>query len=180
MAVRLASARGFIVTVRRDTHCIHVRAAAATEGFELDEKPMESRWVRARLAVAVLPRGRLALSWMADRLRGVVMFERYFASPTVRSRPMAGRERTPQDVAAWMLERIESSGFLDQEVAIYAIHEEFGDEFVYVNDSGNPAVSRPVLRAFRRLTEDTVVWQWASRRWKLRDHDDAPGRSQHG
>jgi hypothetical protein len=57
-----------------------VRAAAATEGFELDEKPLDDRWVWA------WHRGddwrwpcyleeRQALSWMADRLRRQGIFE---------------------------------------------------------------------------------------------------------
>lgn len=33
-----------------------------------------------------------------------------------------------------------------------------GPEFIYENDNGNPAIDKRVLRAFRKASGDTVVW----------------------
>jgi hypothetical protein len=85
---------------------------------------------------------------------------------------------TPQDVAAWMLEEVNREGQLYQSEAVDEIEGRFGDEFVYENDNGNPAIARKVLAAFRKLTEETVVWDRWDFCWRLRDESDDPGRKQ--
>lgn len=81
-------------------------------------------------------------------------------------------------VAQWMVDQIERDGSLYQEEAVDAIAEKFGEAFTYLNDAGNPAIARTVLAAFRRLTEQTVVWERSERCWRKREPDDGPGRSQ--
>jgi hypothetical protein len=44
-----------------------------------------------------------------------------------------------------------------QETVVYEILDRFGEEFVYDNENGNLAIARPVLKEFRKLTEDSVV-----------------------
>ena len=85
---------------------------------------------------------------------------------------------TSESVANWMLEKIKSDGVLDQEVAVDHIFKKFGGGFTYENDSGNLAISKKVLSAFRKLTEEIVVWERGERRWRMRDKSDAPGRQQ--
>ncbi|WP_412549021.1 DUF6953 family protein [Sinorhizobium meliloti] len=67
---------------------------------------------------------------------------------------------------------------LEQEVAVYAIFRQFGAEFTYTNENGSPAIARPVLNAFKRLSGDEVVWSRADRSWRLREHYDRVGRQQ--
>ncbi len=83
---------------------------------------------------------------------------------------------TPRDVALWMVEQLEHHPSLCQEDAVYEIEQQFGAEFVYENENGNPAIDRQVLREFRRLTETSVVWEGGERLWRKRQSHDPPGR----
>jgi hypothetical protein len=83
---------------------------------------------------------------------------------------------TVKDVARWMQSEMERKGDLYQADAARDIESEFGKEFVYENERGNLAIDRRVLRAFRRLTEDTVVWMRWGRCWVKRGEHDPPGR----
>jgi hypothetical protein len=82
------------------------------------------------------------------------------------------------DVASWMKATIESSSMLYQEIAVAQIRQLFGDEFVYINDAGNFAILKAVLKAFKALTADTVVWDRGERVWRMRQQYDPPGRRQ--
>lgn len=79
------------------------------------------------------------------------------------------------DVAAWMVDELDKSGLLYQEVAVYEIADRFGEEFTYYNESGNPAISRKVLREFRKRTPN-VVWERGERCWRARTEGDPEGR----
>jgi hypothetical protein len=81
---------------------------------------------------------------------------------------------TAQDVARWTVEQLED-GYLYQEAVVYRIQDKFGDEFVYWNENGYAAIARPVLRAFRKLTEGSVVWEHGERFWRKRESYDRPG-----
>ena len=83
---------------------------------------------------------------------------------------------TPEDVARWMLDELEKAGYLYQWEAILEIQSRFGDDFTYLNESKNFAIDRRVLRAFRYLTEDTVVWRRTEGCWVKRGPHDPPGR----
>ena len=86
---------------------------------------------------------------------------------------------TPEDVARWMLDELEKAGYLYQWEAILEIQSRFGDDFTYLNESRNFAIDRRVLRAFRNLTEDTVVWKRAEHCWARRGPHHPPGRQAH-
>lgn len=85
---------------------------------------------------------------------------------------------TSESVAAWMLGEIERDGDLYQDAAVVDIANKFGDDFTYENDSGNLAISKSVLSAFRKLTKESVVWERGERRWRRREISDEPGRQQ--
>ena len=85
---------------------------------------------------------------------------------------------TPKDVAKWMRKKILSERELYQNDTVWEIEEIFGDDFVYTNENGNLAIDRRVLREFRKLTEDAVVWERKDRFWRLRDSYDEPGKRQ--
>lgn len=87
-------------------------------------------------------------------------------------------DMTPGAIAQWMLSRLEASGRLYQAEAVQDIASKFGDEFTYLNENGNPAIDRHVLRAFKKLSGDTVVWERWDFCWRKREPHDAPGRKQ--
>lgn len=76
------------------------------------------------------------------------------------------------DVAQWMLDKIIKKRELYQEEIVYQIEEKFGSKFVYDNEAGNLAISREVLKEFRKLTEKTVVWSRIELCWRIRSADD--------
>ena len=84
---------------------------------------------------------------------------------------------TAQDVAEWMLAQFERRGQLYQSDAVDGIVREFGDDFVYTNATGGRSINRKVLDAFRKLTEETAVYNRAWRGWSKRTaHDNPDGR----
>lgn len=85
---------------------------------------------------------------------------------------------TAQDVANWMLSRLQELRFLDQDTAVGEIGRVFGDEFTHINDNGNQAINRDVLDAFRKLTPSDVVWDRSQRMWRYREEHDDPGKRQ--
>jgi len=85
---------------------------------------------------------------------------------------------SPESVAIWMLEQIEEHSELDQASAVADISGLFGDIFTTENDSGNLAISKEVLVAFRKLTAENVVWDRNQRLWRKRESSDEPGRQQ--
>jgi hypothetical protein len=86
---------------------------------------------------------------------------------------------TPEKIAEWMVAALERDGLLYQETIVYEIAQRFGDEFTYINERGNPAINRRVLAAFKKLTDENVVWEKGERLWRKRMVTDEVGRSQH-
>jgi len=85
-------------------------------------------------------------------------------------------DATPESIARWMLDRVEEEGCLYQADAVTEIAERFGKEFTPVNEHGHPTIAKPVLEAFRDISEDSVVWDRGERCWRKRGPDDEPGR----
>ena len=77
-----------------------------------------------------------------------------------------------------MRDELDRTGSLLQADAVAGIEREFGPEFIYKNESGDPAIDKRVLREFRELTESNVVWDRWAFEWRDRTPDDAPGRKQ--
>ncbi len=84
---------------------------------------------------------------------------------------------TAKDVADWMFAHFETSNFLYQETVVYKIKNNFGDAFVYKNENGNLAIGKDVLKEFRALSKEKIVWERGSRMWrKLRPGEAFKGR----
>ena len=81
---------------------------------------------------------------------------------------------TPEDVAQWMIDELEKTGQLYQWEAVLELQSRFGDDFTCLNESGNFAIDRRVLRAFSNLREDTVVWRRTECCWARRGPHDPP------
>lgn len=85
---------------------------------------------------------------------------------------------TAADVAKWMADTYHAEGRLDQWAAVDHIVEEFGDQFLYQNNSGGQPIDKKVLRAFRALTPD-AGWSRRFKMWEPRRDGDEPGRMQY-
>lgn len=85
----------------------------------------------------------------------------------------------PSDVAQWMLSVIQDQGELSQNNAFYEINKRFGSRFTSISNSGSPSVSRSVLTAFRKISDDIVIWERGDKKWRKREFYDAPGRQQY-
>jgi hypothetical protein len=81
-----------------------------------------------------------------------------------------------QIVAKWMASTLEAEGVLHQDDAVCEIERRFGAAFVYDSASGNLAINKKILSAFKKLTADWVVWERGERCWRLREEHDPPGR----
>lgn len=86
----------------------------------------------------------------------------------------------PLDVAKRMLSELDTHHVLYQEEIVYDIQSRFGEDFVYYNANGNLAITQNVLKAFREMTGEDVVWMRSDRYWRRRESYDEPGRQQSG
>ena len=84
---------------------------------------------------------------------------------------------TATDVANWMFAHFETSKYLYQETVVYKIKNEFGSDFVYLNQNGNLAIGKDVLKEFRKISEGQVIWERGDKAWrKLREKENYKGR----
>lgn len=67
-------------------------------------------------------------------------------------------EVTAQEVAEWMVKEIRFTGTLHQTAAIEYVKENFGEQFVFVNENGNASLSKEVKKAFRKLHGGRIAW----------------------
>jgi hypothetical protein len=85
---------------------------------------------------------------------------------------------TPEQIAEWMLAEVMREGTVEQESIASEIATKFGEEFVPLNDNGNLSIRRDVLKAFRKISENSVVWIRSEKAWRKREDFDDPGRLQ--
>jgi hypothetical protein len=85
---------------------------------------------------------------------------------------------TAKDVADWMAAKLNSEDVLYQQYIVWEIAQKFGDQFTHINNRGGQSISTVVLREFRKLTEDTAIWDRHEKMWRKRADYDLPGRLQ--
>ena len=83
------------------------------------------------------------------------------------------------DVAHWMLSVIQEQGELTQNSAFYEINKRFGRSFTTITSSGSPSIKGSVLTAFKKISDDSIVWSRGDKKWRKREFYDAPGREQY-
>jgi hypothetical protein len=81
-----------------------------------------------------------------------------------------------KEIAEWMAEKLKDRPNLYQDQIVVEIKRTFGDEFVHLNDSGNLAIDKKVLAAFRIVTGDSVVWESGEKMWRKRNQFDEKGK----
>jgi hypothetical protein len=84
-----------------------------------------------------------------------------------------------EDAAAWMNDEVRRSKSLYQSDAVARLRKT-SKSLVLENDDGGFSIVPSVLRAFRRLTGDEVVWVRGEQMWRLRVRSDGKGRQQDG
>jgi hypothetical protein len=80
---------------------------------------------------------------------------------------------TYKQVAAYIAQELEKRKYLYQEDIVFEIERKFGPEFVFINENGNMAIIKEVLKEFRNLTPN-VVWERGNRLWRERQNFDDP------
>ena len=75
-------------------------------------------------------------------------------------------EMNEKSVAEFMINEILEKGYVYQEYLVHDIQEKFGDDFVYINENGNLAISKKVLNEFKKLKEvNGIEWDNRERCW---------------
>lgn len=75
-------------------------------------------------------------------------------------------EMNEKSVAEFMINEILEKGYVYQEYLVHDIQEKFGEEYVYVNENGNLAISKKVLNEFKKLKEvNGIEWDNRERCW---------------
>jgi hypothetical protein len=81
-------------------------------------------------------------------------------------------------MAQWMLDQFKN-GYLYQEDIAWALNKESGFDYTYENDNGNLAISKPLLKEFKKVTEGKVVWERGEKAWRiLKDNEKYRSRQQ--
>lgn len=87
---------------------------------------------------------------------------------------------TPTEVAQWMLALVEKDGCIYQDDVVDYLVKGNAEELLRENADGNQVLGTPVLNAFQKITERTVVWVRSGFYWRLRVPEDEPGRDARG
>lgn len=75
-------------------------------------------------------------------------------------------EMNEKSVAEFMINEILEKGYVYQEYLVHDIQEKFGEEYVYVNENGNLAISKKVLNEFKKLKDvNGIEWDRSDKSW---------------
>ena len=86
----------------------------------------------------------------------------------------------PEEVARWMLSRIETHDCIYQDDVVDYLVKLKADHLLRENADGNLVVGLAVLNAFKAITSMSVVWVKPDRYWRFRVQEDEPGREARG
>lgn len=75
-------------------------------------------------------------------------------------------------IAKWLHDKIMFENWVTQRDAVREIEEKFGEEYIYTNVNGNPAISRGVIKEFARLKGDNIVWNRSTFEWHVKTDAD--------
>jgi hypothetical protein len=87
---------------------------------------------------------------------------------------------TANEVAAWMLAKLEKEQCIYQDDVVDHLVKSKAEELLKENADGNLVLGKPVLDAFKKLTETNVVWVRSEFYWRFRVSTDEPGRVARG
>lgn len=75
---------------------------------------------------------------------------------------------TPTEIAQWMIEQFEERRTISQHTMAMGIRKNFGAEWLYKNQNGNPAIDKKVLAEFRKLKDESIEWDQSSQQWQVK------------
>jgi hypothetical protein len=107
--------------------------------------------------------------WVEDRMVGV-MWDRD------RRRTIPPDADPAEVIALWMLSMFRKTGGLTQKQAVWGIRELYGAQYLMTSARGRQTLPQPILKAFKRLDPDGIVWSTHRRAWRPRQPEDPPGR----
>ncbi len=73
-----------------------------------------------------------------------------------------------EQIALWMMDQVVAQGVLTLAATVAYIRRTYGqasDELLYVDPNGEAATRWPIAEAFRRLSANTVHWDFRQRAW---------------
>jgi hypothetical protein len=83
-----------------------------------------------------------------------------------------------EQIATWMVSQFKGH-YLYQDDIVWALNKQFGDDATYQNDNGNLAINKNVLKEFKKITNEKVVWERGGKAWrKLKPTEAYTGRQQ--
>lgn len=80
----------------------------------------------------------------------------------------------------WMLALLEKDTCLYQDDVVDYLVKNNANELLKENTDGNVVLSNGVLNAFKKVTEDNVVWVRSGFYWRYRVAEDEPSRIARG
>nr|WP_198078837.1 hypothetical protein [Acinetobacter calcoaceticus] len=83
-------------------------------------------------------------------------------------------------IIEWMLLGLGKDGCLYQDDVVDYLVKNKLDEYLKENADGNLVIQSSVINAFRKETEQNVVWVKPDRYWRYRVPEDEPGREARG
>ena len=83
-----------------------------------------------------------------------------------------------EEIAKNMKNKLIKDRYLEQESAAIWLEQIYGEAAVYINQYGNLAVDKSVLKAFEEITSTIVVWDKVNKLWRLRESGDSNLRGQ--
>lgn len=81
------------------------------------------------------------------------------------------------DVITWMLKQLESDRCLYQDDVVDYLVKSKKEHFLKENAEGNLVLNSTLLKKFREVTKDNVVWVRSEFYWRYRVLEDEEGRN---
>lgn len=85
-----------------------------------------------------------------------------------------------QATAQWMLSKLAAEGCIYQDDVVDYLVKNGGASLLRENSDGNLVVGLELLKAFKKVSETTVVWVRPDYYWRWRVAEDEPGREARG
>lgn len=85
---------------------------------------------------------------------------------------------TAKDIADRLYQELRNAGDrFPQREAVKVVRDEFGEDWLYTNKNGNPAIKKSILDKFRELRGNDWVWASQTQAWRKRRPDDPADKS---
>lgn len=78
---------------------------------------------------------------------------------------------TASGIAEWLISEIKAKApnRAYQSRLVRELRDQFGEEWTYKNDNGNLAIDVKVLKEFKKLKDQYVIWDRSDQSWRVVD-----------